>query len=108
MKPPERFAARNCNKMQSLPELEWHAACNYQGAKARRKQLMSVRYRISDPTIAMFQEKGGYVARTVAVGTVVEVSNGPIDGDRLVDVVWDGRDVMMFTQDLRSRAERIE
>jgi hypothetical protein len=66
------------------------------------------RYRINDSTIAMFQEEEGYKARTVASGTVVEVSDGPIDGDRLVDVIWDGRNVMMFTQDLRSRAERIE
>jgi hypothetical protein len=55
----------------------------------------------------MFQEGGVYVARTVASGAVIEVCNGPIDGDRLVDVIWDGRNVMMFTQDLRSRAQRI-
>jgi hypothetical protein len=71
-------------------------------------KTMSAHYRINDPTIAMFHEKGGYTARTVASGTVVEVSDGPIDGDKLVDVIWDGRNVMMFTQDLRSRAERIE
>ena len=65
-------------------------------------------YRINDPTIAMFLEHGGYVARTVASGTVVEVCNDAIDGDRLVDVMWDGREVMMFTQDLRSRAAPVE
>jgi hypothetical protein len=69
---------------------------------------MPARYRINDPTIAMFQNEGGYVARTIASGTVVDVCNEGIDGDRLVDVVWDGRNIMMFTQDLRSRAERIE
>jgi hypothetical protein len=69
---------------------------------------MSTRYRINDPTIAVFQQEGKHVAHTVASGTVVEVTQGVIDGDRLVDVIWDGREVMMFTQDLRSRAERIE
>jgi hypothetical protein len=69
---------------------------------------MAARYRINDPTIAMFLEEGRYIARTVASGTVVEVCNATIDGDRLVDVSWNGREVMMFTQDLRSRAERIE
>lgn len=68
---------------------------------------MPARYRINDPTIAMFQEEGGYVARTMASGTVVDI-NDAIDCDKLVDVVWDGRKIMMFTQDLRSRAERIE
>jgi len=53
----------------------------------------------------MFQVEGGYVARTMASGTIVDVCNEAIDGDRLVDVIWDGRKVMMFTQDLRSRAE---
>ena len=69
---------------------------------------MSTRYRISDPTIAMFLQEGGYVARTVPSGTIVEVCNEVLEGDRLVDAVWDGRKVMMFTQDLRSRARPVE
>jgi len=56
----------------------------------------------------MFQNEGKYVARTVASGTIVEVCGDAIDVDRLVDVIWDGRNVMMFTQDLRSRAEPLE
>jgi hypothetical protein len=69
---------------------------------------MSARYRINDSTIAMFQEEAGYVARTIASGAVVDVCNDAIDSDGLVDVIWNGRRVMMFTQDLRSRAEIIE
>jgi hypothetical protein len=64
-------------------------------------------YRIVNPTIAMFQEDGGYVARTVAAGTIIEVPGGTMEGDRLQDVVWNGEKVMMFTQDLRSRAELV-
>jgi len=67
------------------------------------------RYRIKDSTIAMFQEDGVHVAKTVLAGAVVEVHySSPMDGDRLVEVVWNGRSVLMFTQDLRSRAEMIE
>jgi hypothetical protein len=66
------------------------------------------RYLIKDPTIAMFEENGVYVSHTVASGMIVEVQNTPIDGDRLVDVVWSGKNVMMFTQDLRSRAEPLD
>jgi len=69
---------------------------------------MATRYRIKDPTIAMFQLEGKHVAHTVASGTVVEVTQGGIEGDRLVDVIWNDREVMMFTQDLRARAELIE
>jgi len=66
------------------------------------------RYRIKDPTIAMFEEGGVHAARTVAAGMIVEVHNGAIDGDKLVEVMWNGRKVMMFTQDLRSRAEQLD
>jgi hypothetical protein len=72
--------------------------------------LMSAqRYRIRDATIAMFQEDGVRVARTVSAGTIVElVSASSLDGDGLVEVAWSGRNVLMFTRDLRSRAEMIE
>lgn len=69
---------------------------------------MSVRYRINEPTIAMYQEDGKYVARTMGSGAIVEVCGDAIDGDRLVDVIWGEHRVVMFTQDLRSRAERLE
>lgn len=68
---------------------------------------MCVFYRVNDPTIAMFQENGVYVAHTVASGTVIEVCSGPIDGNRLLEVIWHGKTVMMFAQDLRSRAQPI-
>jgi hypothetical protein len=69
---------------------------------------MPARYLINDSTIAMFHEEAGYVAHTIASGAVVDVCNDAIDGDGLVDVIWNGRKAMMFTQDLRSRAELIE
>ena len=40
-------------------------------------------------------------------GTISAVARLPFDGDKLVDVTWDGKKVMMFTQDLRSRADAI-
>jgi hypothetical protein len=64
------------------------------------------RYRIKEPTIAMSQDSGRGIAITVSAGSVVEVEKA-FDGDQLVDVKWDGKVVMMFTQDLRWRAERI-
>jgi hypothetical protein len=42
---------------------------------------------------------------TVPSGSIVQVKNGPLDGERLIDVVWDGRTVSMFTIDLRDRGE---
>jgi len=64
-------------------------------------------FRIKNPTIALFHEDGRHVAHTVPEGAVIRVDRAAFDGDRLVDVTWDGKKVMMFTQDLRSRAEAL-
>ncbi len=45
---------------------------------------------------------------TVPAGSVVRVIVGPLThGDRLVDVVFAGKTLTMFVQDLRSRGEEI-
>jgi hypothetical protein len=73
-----------------------------------KRQSMPVgRYCISSPTIALFHEDGRHVARTVPSGAFITAST-PLNGERLVDVTWEGRKVMMFTQDLRSWAEQAD
>jgi hypothetical protein len=65
-------------------------------------------YLINNPTIALFHEDGRYVARTIPSGTFITVDSAAFDsGDGLVDVTWYGRRVMMFTEDLLSRAELV-
>ncbi len=61
-------------------------------------------YRITNPTIALFEEEGRHVARTVPAGALITVDSAAFDGNKLVDVTWNDKKVMMFTQDLRSRA----
>jgi hypothetical protein len=61
----------------------------------------SRQYRITSPTIAIFSYGG---ERT----TIVRVSVEPQAGDQLIDVLWNGNKYLMFAQDLRDRAERIE
>jgi hypothetical protein len=65
------------------------------------------RYRIKEPTIAMFHDEECGIARKISAGTIVEVPAGSLDGNKLVEVIWDGRHVLMFTQDLKTRAEEI-
>ena len=62
------------------------------------------RYRFNSPTLALLEEEGHHVARTVPAGAIVEV-DGTLEAGRLVEVLWDGKRVMMFAQDLKSRAE---
>jgi hypothetical protein len=63
------------------------------------------RYRFNNPTIALFEQDGRHVADTVPAGAIIEISRVALDGDKLLEVVWNGRPVLMFTQDLRKRAE---
>jgi hypothetical protein len=57
------------------------------------------------PTIALFFEEGRQVAHTVPEGAVVRVAG--LDGDKLIEVVWEGQTILMFAQDIRSRGERV-
>jgi len=66
------------------------------------------KYRISSPTIALFQEDESRVAHTVLAGDIVAIERKALDDDGLVEVTWNERVVMMFTQDVRSRGNRVE
>ena len=63
-------------------------------------------YRITSPTL--FLEGDGHVARTLSKGALVKIESETFNGNRLVEVVFEGKAVMMFTQDLRSRGEKNE
>lgn len=65
------------------------------------------RYRISSPTMAMFETDGRLVADTIPEGAIVEIDSGTIVGDRLIEMLWDGKPGRMYTQDLRQRAEYV-
>jgi hypothetical protein len=64
-------------------------------------------YRMKHPTIALFYEDGRHIAHTVPAGALITVDSAAFNGNRLVDVTWNDKKVMMFAQDVRSRAERV-
>jgi hypothetical protein len=66
------------------------------------------KYRIVEPTIAMSDDTGRGVAFTIHAGAMVELQHGPLDGNKLMEVKWDGKIVLMFTQDLRQRAQAVD
>ena len=72
-------------------------------------QMCGRRYRLTTPTIAILppDDEGHKTTVTIPMGGVVEVTDGAIDGDRLIDVLWEGQAVTMFTQDLRARGLRL-
>jgi hypothetical protein len=66
------------------------------------------KFRITKATIALFLEENRHVARTVLEGSIVEVDKQLLQDDQLVDVRWEEKTVMMFTQDIRSRGEEVD
>jgi len=69
--------------------------------------MVSQRFRIKTPTLAIVEVNGQKTTMYVQTGEIITVVNGPLDGLRLVDVEWNGGEAMMFTIDLRERAELI-
>jgi hypothetical protein len=64
---------------------------------------MRGRYRLTAPVLAVFAVDGHHESATVPAGTIVDLDGKPFNGERLMDVVWDGRKVMMFTDELRAK-----
>jgi len=66
------------------------------------------RYRLQTPTLAIINLDERNHPATVPSGAIVKVVNGPLDGNQLVDVTWDGKTVTMFTTDIHERCVRME
>lgn len=70
--------------------------------------MTSETYLISSPTIALFLEDGRHVAHLVPEGSLISTDGQPFNGNRLMEVTWDEKVVMMFTQDLRTRGKKMD
>ena len=70
--------------------------------------VKSRRYRIKTPTMAFWGSNGQRSTVTVPVDAIVLSSDDTRAGDRLIDVVWNDKDYLMFTQDLRRRGEPLD
>jgi|HubBroStandDraft_2_1064218.scaffolds.fasta_scaffold641284_2 hypothetical protein len=61
-------------------------------------------YRLNTPTIAVLQKEGIHVAHVVPAGALLTVEEGTLfEGNKLVEVTWNGKKVLMFPQDLKAR-----
>ena len=69
--------------------------------------MLAAKYRIKSPTIALFEEDGRHVAHMVPANAIIELDAETFNGNKLIEVVWAEKKVMMFTQDIRSRGMRI-
>lgn len=64
-------------------------------------------FKLETPTMAIETVSGKRVAVTVPAGEIIKVISGPRHGDRMMDVFWDGRVVMMFAVDIQERGTEI-
>jgi hypothetical protein len=58
-------------------------------------------YRMNAATLGIVSIDGQHIPVIVPKYAVVQLSTSPVDQNRLLDVVWEGKTVMMFTTDLR-------
>ena len=64
--------------------------------------MISQRFRIKTPLIVIIEVNGLYTSTQAAVGEIVTVTNGPLDGVRMVEVQWRDKTALMFTIELRT------
>jgi hypothetical protein len=64
--------------------------------------MPSGRYRITNPTLAMkTNDDHGNTAQMVPTGAFIFIDSESFNGNRLIDVQWEGNSVMMYTLNLR-------
>lgn len=65
--------------------------------------MLGESYRLNQQTIGLSSEADDRVSIFIPKNAVVTVIEGPLNGNRMVDVKWEGRVVMIFADDLRER-----
>lgn len=66
---------------------------------------MTIKRFLTKPTLGIVFETG--CAIIVPPGQIVEIAILPPEGNRTVDVTWDGKPLMMFVNDLQNRSREI-
>jgi hypothetical protein len=64
-------------------------------------------YRITSPVLGLSFKNGSHRSSVIFKGAVVHIEGETFNGNKLVEVRLNGKVVMMFTQDLRSRGEKL-
>lgn len=70
--------------------------------------LTGRRFRLERPTLAIDGTNGKHQSSYVPAGAIIKVVSGPTSaGDRMVDVLWDGKIVTMFAIDVNVRGTEV-
>jgi hypothetical protein len=69
--------------------------------------LTGKRFKLERPTLSLEILEGKRRAVTLPSGSIVHVISGPTEGDGLVNVLWEDRELAMFEVDLNIRGTDI-
>jgi hypothetical protein len=69
--------------------------------------LTGKKFKLVRTTLAITMVEGRRKAVAIPAGAVIKVISGPTPGDRMVDVLWDGKTVEMFAVDVDVRGTEI-
>ena len=69
--------------------------------------LTGKRFKLRKSTLAFDVIDAKRSAVTIPDGAIIAVAAGPTDGDGMVDILWEGRTVVMFTIDLNVHGAEI-
>jgi hypothetical protein len=59
-------------------------------------------YRLTGPLFAICSINGHHHALTVPVDSIIDLNGKAFNGDRLMEVIWNHRKILMFTDDLKA------
>jgi hypothetical protein len=65
--------------------------------------LTGKRFKMETSTMAVETVNGKRMAVTIPAGEIIKVVSNPRHGDRMMDVLWNGHEVMMFAIDVQER-----
>jgi hypothetical protein len=63
------------------------------------------KYRIATSTVAITSSKEGRAIVTIPKKAIVEVVSSVLNDERLVEILYQDRPLVMFTRDLRERGQ---
>ena len=69
--------------------------------------MISQHYRTKTPLLVIVELAGLHTTELTTVGEIVTVTNGPLDGTRMVEVKWRDKTGLMFTVELREQCELV-
>jgi hypothetical protein len=69
---------------------------------------MPAKYRLTGLTLVMYVEDGRHIGRLLPDGATIITDGKKFNGEKLLDITWNDKPMMMFTQDVKKRGTLIE